>query len=148
IMMCFCELAFFMGYRLGFTRMLAITKIPHKIAQMYETVLEAQNKALAAAKPGVRACELNSICYDIIRRNGYGDYIAHRTGRGVGLGYVERPEIKEGNETMLEPNMTFTIEPGIYVPGVGGVRVEDTIAVTADGYEELTPYPKQIRIVD
>jgi len=147
LMMCFCELAFFQGYRLGFTRMLAMKKIPEGIERMYQVVLEAQAEVLATIKPGVKASDLDSMSRAIISRSGYGDYLAHRTGRGVGLGYVERPEIKEGDETILEPGMSFTVEPAIYVPGKGGVRVEDTIVVTSNGYEELTTYPKEIRVV-
>ena len=146
VILCFCELAFYQGYRLGFTRMLAIETMPPQIEEIYRVVLEAQQQALAVVKPGERACQIDAIARGVMMKYGYGDYIAHRSGRGVGLDYVEKPEIRERDDTPLRPGMTFTVEPGIYIPGTGGARVEDSIVMTEKGYEELTPYPKEIRI--
>lgn len=148
IMMCFCEYGQFCGYRLGMTRMVTTGKISDRLEDIIKTAMLAQSEVLRAIRPGVKACDMDTLARKVIADAGYGQYVAHRTGRGVGIGYVEEPQLIEGDESVLKPGMTITVEPGIYVPGVGGARLEDTILITEDGYECLTPYPKNVQHIN
>ncbi|HCM78116.1 MAG TPA: peptidase M24 family protein, partial [Lactobacillus sp.] len=115
--------------------------------EIYQVCLEAQLAAQAAAKPGMRAFELDKIARDIITKAGYGEYFIHRLGHGIGQSDHEFPSIMEGNELVLEPGMCFSIEPGIYVPGVAGVRIEDCVYLTKDGNEPFTHTTKELQII-
>ena len=110
--------------------------------EIYRVCYQAQAAARAAARPGVRAGEVDAAARRVIEAAGYGEYFTHRTGHGLGLDIHEAPDIAPGSSTILEPGMVFTIEPGIYVPGLGGVRIEDDILITADGARSLTRYPR------
>jgi Xaa-Pro dipeptidase len=105
---------------------------------IYDLVLKAQDAAIEAVRPGVTAGEIDRTARDIIADAGYGEYFNHWLGRGVGLDLHERPFIEQGDAMPLAPGMVFSIEPGIYLPGVGGARVEETVLVTEDGYEVLS----------
>ena len=91
------------------------------------------------------SCEaVDRVARDVIESAGLGEYFIHRLGHGLGLSVHELPNIVEGNERILQPGMVFTIEPGVYVPGVGGVRIEDDVVVTVDGVDVLTSYPREL----
>lgn len=108
-----------------------------KLQHIYDTVLKAQEAAIEAAKPGIKAKELDKIARDIIDKAGYGDYFVHSLGHGVGLDIHEYPYINKKSEEILSENMIFTIEPGIYIPDYYGVRIEDMVVMTSSGAEVL-----------
>lgn len=116
---------------------------PSEDAQnIYKTVLKAEQSAIEAIKPGVMIKDIDKNARDIISEAGYGDYFPHRLGHGLGLEEHEYQDVSSANENPLEAGMVITIEPGIYVPDVAGVRIEDDILVTENGYEILTKYQK------
>ena len=100
-----------------------------KRQKVYDTVLKAQEAAIKAAKPGVKACDIDKAARDVIEKAGFGNYFVHSTGHGVGLDIHELPVISAKSETIIEENMVFTIEPGIYLPGEFGVRIEDMVKI-------------------
>jgi len=105
---------------------------------IYDIVLEAQDAAIRAVKPGIPAGEIDRVARDIIERAGYGEAFNHWLGRGEGLDLHERPFMEKGDTMLLKPGMIFSIEPGIYLPGLGGARVEETVLVTDRGYEVIS----------
>ena len=115
-----------------------------RLAEIYEITLQANLAAIARVRPGVRAREIDDAARDYIAAAGYGEQFLHRTGHGLGLSVHEEPYITSVNELVLEEGMTFTIEPGIYLEGIGGIRIEDDILVTKDGCRILTGYPKSL----
>lgn len=116
---------------------------PSEEAQtIYQIVLEAETSAIKAIKAGVPLQDIDQIARDIISNAGYGEYFPHRLGHGLGLEEHEYQDVSSSNTNLLEAGMVITIEPGIYVPNVAGVRIEDDILVTEDGYEILTHYDK------
>lgn len=133
------------GYHSDETVTLALGKVSDELRTIYDTVLEAHDRALAAVAPGVALIELDRIARDCINARGYGDYFGHGLGHGVGLEVHEAPVVSPRSKAIAEEGMVFTIEPGIYVPGVGGVRIEDMVLVTADGHQPLTKIPKTFR---
>ena len=133
------------GYHSDETVTLALGKVSDKLRTIYDTVLEAHDRALAAVAPGVALNELDRIARDHINACGFGDYFGHGLGHGVGLEVHEAPVVSPRSKTIAEEGMVFTIEPGIYVPGVGGVRIEDMVLVTAAGCQALTKIPKTFR---
>ncbi len=133
------------GYHSDETVTVAVGEVDGNLRQIFDIVLEAHDSAIAAAKSGIRACDLDAVARDFIAGKGYGDYFGHGLGHGVGLNVHEFPALTSKNETSLLAGMVVTIEPGIYLPGVGGVRIEDTIVITETGCECLTSIPKQLR---
>ena len=116
---------------------------PSEEAQtIYNIVLEAETNAIEAIRAGVPLQDIDKIARDIISDAGYGDYFPHRLGHGLGLEEHEYQDVSSTNSNLLEAGMVITIEPGIYVPNVVGVRIEDDILVTENGYEILTHYDK------
>ncbi|UPV76467.1 Xaa-Pro peptidase family protein (plasmid) [Halorussus limi] len=115
---------------------------PEGYAEVHEVVREAQQAAVEAVEPGVPAEEIDRAAREVIEDAGYGDEFVHRTGHGVGLDVHEDPYIVAGNETQLEPGMVFSVEPGVYLPGEFGVRIEDLVAVTESGCERLNDSPR------
>jgi len=109
-----------------------------KLKEIYEIVRTANETAIAAVKPGMHAKDIDKAARDVIAQAGYGEFFLHRTGHGLGLSVHEEPYITSVNDIVLEEGMTFTIEPGIYLEGIGGIRIEDDILVTHDGCEVLT----------
>ncbi|WP_096014119.1 M24 family metallopeptidase [Campylobacter lanienae] len=105
--------------------------------EIYQIVKEAQNLAIKAVKPGVRACDIDAAARDFIAKNGYGECFFHSTGHGVGLDIHEFPIISPKSTTIIEPGMVFSVEPGIYIENEFGVRIEDVVVVTNDGCEVL-----------
>jgi Xaa-Pro dipeptidase len=132
-------------YASDLTRTFAVGNINAELTKIYETVLAANEAGIAAAKPGIAAQDVDRAARKVITDAGYGDYFIHRTGHGLGMEGHEGPYMREGNDQILEPGMCFTVEPGIYVPGVGGVRIEDDVTITPDGAKVLTSYPKKLR---
>lgn len=135
------------GYCSDITRTVCYDHVNDEQEKIYNIVLKAEEEAVKATKPGVTAMELDQLARNIITEAGYGDYFPHRLGHGLGIGVHEYPSITGTNELVLQEGMVFTIEPGIYVPNVAGVRIEDDVYVTADGVEILTSYPKALQIV-
>ena len=118
-----------------------------KAKEVFEIVLEAQKRAVAIVKPGVRFCDIDAACRDYITEKGYGEYFTHRTGHHIGLECHEYGDVSSINESVCEPGMIFSIEPGIYLPGEFGVRIEDLILVTEDGYENLNKLNKELVVI-
>lgn len=135
------------GYCSDITRTVVYGKPTEEQLKIYNTVKQANEHAIAAVKPGVRAKELDKVARDIITNTGYGEYFTHRLGHGLGISVHEFPSITGTNELILKPNMVFTIEPGIYKENVGGVRIEDDVVVTANGVEVLTKFTKDLIII-
>lgn len=135
------------GYCSDITRTLALGEPGEEQRQVYEIVLEAELAALHAVEPGITAAQLDRISRTVIDKAGYGEYFTHRLGHGLGISVHEFPSIHGSNDMKMEAGMVFTIEPGIYVPGSVGVRIEDDLAVTENGVEVLTKYPKELQII-
>jgi Xaa-Pro aminopeptidase len=112
-----------------------------KMKEMFCIMLEARKRAYAMVRPGIACAEVDRAANGFLRREGLGGYLLHRTGHGFGLGNHEAPWVAEGSTEVLQQNMLISIEPGIYMPGLGGFRHSDTVLVTADGYERLTHFP-------
>lgn len=110
----------------------------------YETLRQAQQAATSAIRPGVTAEEIDAIARGIITEAGFGQYFTHRTGHGIGVSTHEPPFIAAGSEVVLHPGMVFSVEPGIYIPGNFGMRIEDIVAVTAEGVEILNQQPREL----
>lgn len=121
------------------TRTIFLNNIPYasKLREIYNIVLEAQQKAIGACRAGIRCDELDSIARKHIEKYGYGDKFGHSLGHGVGLEVHEEPVVTGKNKTILKENMVVTIEPGIYIPGLGGIRIEDMVIVRKNGCENL-----------
>ncbi len=133
------------GYHSDETVTLAVGEIDRKLRQIFDIVLEAHDSALDAICPDLPICELDAVARNIIAEHGYGKYFGHGLGHGVGLEVHEYPSVSERNSHKLQVGMVITIEPGIYLPGLGGVRIEDTVVVIADGYDSITEIPKQFK---
>ncbi len=145
VYMCFCPFTLFKQIKLGFDREYFVGGISDEHAGIYEIALKAQAAALEMIRPGIPAEEVHFAALDVYQTAGFG--ICYRTGRGVGYSYLECPEFKEGDKTILQAGMTFAVDGGITIDGEFGARVGDSIVVTEDGFEYLTPYPKDLRIL-
>ncbi|NLD07716.1 MAG: aminopeptidase P family protein, partial [Lactobacillus sp.] len=135
------------GYASDSSRTVAYGEPSDKQREIYEVDREAQQAAIEAAKPGITAEELDSVARDIITKAGYGEYFIHRLGHGIGKNVHEYPSIVQGNDLVLEEGMCFSIEPGIYIPGFAGVRIEDCGVVTKDGFKPFTHTDKDLKIL-
>lgn len=135
------------GYCSDITRTVAFGKISEEQEAIYQVVLEAQEAAIQAVKVGEPVKTLDQTARHIIHDKGYGNYFPHRLGHGLGISVHEYPSITETNDLKLEAGMVFTIEPGIYIEGVAGVRIEDDILVTDRGVEMLTNYQKSLQFI-
>lgn len=131
-------------YRSDISRTFFVGTPTAELEKIYGIVLEAQKAAIERVKPGVPVKDIDLAARDIITEAGYGQYFLNRTGHGLGLDVHEPISIHDKSEHLLEEGMVFTVEPGIYIPGLGGVRIEDDIAVTKDGRIVLTRYPKEL----
>ncbi|CAM3756457.1 M24 family metallopeptidase [Mesobacillus zeae] len=136
------------GYCSDITRTVAFGQVSGKQTEIYETVLRGQLEALKAIKPGTACSQVDLAARNVIAEAGYGEYFPHRLGHGLGISVHEYPSITETSPLLLEEGMVFTVEPGIYVPGIAGVRIEDDVMVTADGVEILTKHPKDLLIIE
>ena len=133
------------GYLSDITRTFAIGDIHPEFAHIGKVVLEANTSARNIARPGLEIQQIDQAARSVIESAGYGKFFTHRTGHGLGMEGHEQPYIRSGNHTPLEPGMTFTIEPGIYLPDQNGVRIEDDVVITTTGCETLTSLPREIR---
>ena len=126
------------GYTADLTRTVVLGKATQRQKAIYNTVFKAQQYATSKVKAGIKACDLDKIARDIIKKAGYSKYFGHGLGHGIGLLIHDNPAINPTNQQVLEPGMIITIEPGIYIPNWGGVRIEDDVLVTQRGYEVMT----------
>ncbi|MCX5971349.1 MAG: Xaa-Pro peptidase family protein [Coprothermobacterota bacterium] len=129
------------GYFSDMTRTAFLGDPPKEFLRVYRTVAEAKEKATSAIRPGVRIGELDRIARAHIEAAGYGPFFTHRLGHGLGLEVHEEPYVHAGNDLQLEEGMCFSVEPGVYLPGRFGVRLEDCVVVESDGPRSLTAYP-------
>jgi Xaa-Pro aminopeptidase len=138
------------GYCVDLTRTLALGEASDEARRVHAAVAAAQGAAIARARPGIRASDVDRAARDVLSDAGLGEAFGHGTGHGLGLEIHEEPRVarptpgRETDDLMLEPGMVFTIEPGAYVPGWGGVRIEDDVLVTASGCEVLTEAPRDL----
>ncbi|WP_168119259.1 Xaa-Pro peptidase family protein [Paenibacillus sp. HB172176] len=136
--------AYYKGYCSDLTRTVVIGKPSDKHREIYSIVLEAQLHALEHIMPGMTGLEADALARDIITKHGYGEQFGHGTGHGLGMEIHESPRLSRLSDTILTPGMTVTVEPGIYIPGFGGVRIEDDIVITDSGIKILTSSPKEL----
>ncbi|GEM04417.1 Xaa-Pro dipeptidase [Halolactibacillus miurensis] len=139
--------ALYKGYCSDMTRTFAVGEISDELRKIYDTVLEAHMRGIQGTKAGMTGKEADALTRDYIKAEGYGDYFGHGTGHGLGMEVHEGPRLSPMGEVMLKENMVVTVEPGIYVPDVGGGRIEDDIVITKDGNRSLNKAPKQLIIV-
>jgi Xaa-Pro aminopeptidase len=135
------------GYISDLTRTLAIGPVDPELAKIHAIVLKANRAGVAAVRPGATCAEVDHAARQVIEAAGYGGYFTHRTGHGIGMEAHEPPYIRGDNEDKLFVGNTFTVEPGIYLPGRNGVRIEDNVAITKDGAECLSDMPRELRTV-
>lgn len=135
------------GYYADITRTVALGEPGAEKRRLYELVRRANEAGRDAVRPGVAAQEVDRAARRVIAEGGFGEHFIHRTGHGLGLEVHEPPYIVEGNDLLLAPGMTFTVEPGIYVEGLGGVRIEDDLLVTPEGAESLTTMGRELVVL-
>jgi Xaa-Pro aminopeptidase len=133
------------GYHADETVTVAVGTVSGQLRQVFDTVLRAHDLALTAVAPGLPLVDLDRIAREEIAAAGYGEFFGHGLGHGVGLEVHEAPTVSPRSRSAIQPGMVFTIEPGIYLPDLGGVRIEDMVLATADGGRVLTRIPKQYR---
>ena len=132
------------GYGAECERTFFVTPPTAKMKELFATMQEARARAFALLRPGTPYAEIDEAANGFLRQEGLGDYLLHRTGHGFGLGTHEGPWIASGSEGVLAENMLVSIEPGIYIPNLGGFRHSDTVLITKDGYESLTQFPRDL----
>lgn len=139
--------AAFDGYISDLTRTFAVGEVEEEYLKIHKIVQEANAAGRAAAKPGVPCADVDKAARAVIEKAGYGNFFTHRTGHGIGMEGHEEPYMRGDNMQLLEPGMAFTVEPGIYLPGRNGVRIEDNMVVTESGAESLSDMPREVRVV-
>ncbi|WP_433941253.1 M24 family metallopeptidase [Paenibacillus lautus] len=135
------------GYASDITRTFAVGDLKPEAVNIYETVLAANLAGIQAVKPGVTYGSIDQAARKVIDDAGYGHAFVHRLGHGLGMDVHEYPSVHGLNQDILQPGAVFTIEPGIYLQGIGGVRIEDDVIVTGDGVEVLTSFPKELTVI-
>ncbi len=139
--------AVFEGYRSDMTRTFCVGGRPTgELATVFDVVAESQREGVRAVRPGVAAGTVDQACRDVIAASGWGERFEHGTGHGVGLDIHEGPSVGPGSPAILVPGTVVTVEPGVYLPATGGVRIEDTLVVTEDGNRPLTLFPKEVAV--
>jgi len=138
------EGALYRHYNSDTTRTIVAGSPNERQKDIYYAVLEAQKRGVEMARPGVRAKDVDGAVREVIAEYGYGDYFIHSTGHGVGLEIHEWPRVSQQDDTELRPAMVITVEPGIYLPGFGGVSIEDTILITEKGPVRLTKTEREL----
>jgi Xaa-Pro aminopeptidase len=139
--------AYLKGYCSDITRTVAVGNVSDELKAIYNTVLEAQLLGMKGIKPGMTGKEADALTRDYITEKGYGDYFGHSTGHGLGMEVHEGPALSMKSDTVLEPGMVVTVEPGIYIAGVGGTRIEDDTLITPEGNKSFTHSTKELLIV-
>jgi Xaa-Pro dipeptidase len=135
------------GYVSDLTRTFAIESIPESFDKIAQIVLAANQAARAKAKPGISAKEVDAAARSVIEKGGYGPQFLHRTGHGIGQLEHEDPYISQVSNTILQPGMLFTTEPGIYLTDKGGVRIEDNVVITESGAATLSNLPRELSVI-
>jgi Xaa-Pro dipeptidase len=135
------------GYISDLTRTFAVGEVDAEYQQIHRIVREANAAGRAAGKPGLPCAAVDKAAREVIEKAGYGQYFTHRTGHGIGMEGHEEPYMRGDNLQILEAGMAYTVEPGIYLPGRNGVRIEDNMVVTASGAESLSDMEREIRVV-
>ncbi|MGF6439659.1 M24 family metallopeptidase [Paraburkholderia youngii] len=144
VYLCFCGIANFKNYKLGFDREFFVGSVTDEQARVYEAAVAAQQAALAQIRPGVRCEDVNAAAEQVYKDAGFAP--GYRTGRSIGYSFLETPELKRGEQRTLEAGMTFAVDGGITIEGEFGGRVGDSIVVTTDGFEYLTNYPRELAV--
>lgn len=134
----------YQGYCSDMTRTVVLGKASEKQKEVYRIVLEAQKTALANLRAGMTGAQGDKLAREVIEKAGYGEYFGHGLGHSVGLEIHENPRLSQKEKTVLKPGMIETVEPGIYIPDFGGVRIEDMVVITEDGIRNLTSSPKEL----
>lgn len=137
----------FQGYHSDLTRTVAVGNPTDEARRIYQVVLDAQVRAIEAARSGMKARDLDRVARASIRKSGYGRYFTHSLGHGLGLQVHESPKVSAASRDVLQKGNVITIEPGVYVPGIGGVRIEDDVVIENGGCEVLNKAPKHLMIV-
>jgi len=135
------------GYISDLTRTFAVGEVDEEYQKIHRIVQESNAAGRAIAKPGIPCAEVDKAARAVIEKAGYGVYFTHRTGHGIGMEGHEEPYMRGDNMQLLEPGMAFTVEPGIYLPGRNGVRIEDNVVITETGADVLSNMPREIRVV-
>ena len=135
------------GYISDLTRTFAVGEVDDESKKIHQVVQQANAAGRAAGKPGAACADVDKAARDVIENAGYGVYFTHRTGHGIGMEGHEEPYMRGDNMQLLEPGMAFTVEPGIYLPGRNGVRIEDNVVITETGADVLSDMPREIRVV-
>ena len=143
---CFCNMAQFKQYKLGFDRMFHIADITEQAARVQQAAIDAQQAAIAEIRPGIEAQQVAAAANAVYADRGY--ETGYRTGRAIGVAYLEAPELKAGDTTILQPGMTFAVDGGISIDGETAGRIGDSIVVTESGCEYLTDYPRELMITE
>lgn len=143
---CFCNMAQFKQYKLGFDRMFHIGAVTDDAARVQQAAIDAQQAAIAAIRPGIRAEEVAAAANDVYAARGY--QTGYRTGRSIGVAYLEAPELKTGDKTTLQPGMTFAVDGGISIDGVTAGRIGDSIVVTETGFDYITNYKRELLVTE
>ena len=145
VYLCFCGIANFKQFKLGFDREFFVGAVTDEQARVYETAVAAQQAALAVLRPGVAAEDVHLAAEEVYRAAGLGT--SYRTGRAIGYSFLEEPQLKRGDTTKIEPGMTFAVDGGITLPGEFGARVGDSVVVTENGFEYLTDFPRELTVL-
>jgi Xaa-Pro dipeptidase len=135
------------GYFSDLTRTFAIGEVSEEFKRIYQIVKLANQTACKAGKPGAPCSAVDDAAREVIEDSNYGQYFTHRTGHGLGMEPHEEPYMRAGNSLKLEPGMTYTVEPGIYLPGRGGVRIEDNVVITEDGAKTLSSFSRELQAI-
>jgi Xaa-Pro dipeptidase len=135
------------GYISDLTRTFAVGEVEAEYRKIHRIVLEANAAGRQAGRAGAPCAAVDQAARDVIRRAGYGEYFTHRTGHGIGMEAHEEPYLRGDNVQLLEPGMVYTVEPGIYLPGRNGVRIEDNVLISAGGVECLSDMPRELRVL-
>ena len=131
------------GYHSDITRTICVGRADARQSELYDAVLTAQQRALAALRPGVTGIEVDRVARDYLAEHNLNQYFGHGLGHSLGLEIHEEPRLSKAGKDVLQPNMLITDEPGVYIPSWGGIRIEDTVLITVDGAEPLTRAPKE-----
>ncbi len=135
------------NYCSDMTRSFYRGKPTEKYLKAYQAVLSANLKAIAAVRPGVKMSEIDAVARGEIERAGFGEYFIHRTGHGIGIVVHEYPDVSASSDAICQPGMFFSIEPGVYLAGEFGIRIEDLVVVTEDGCKVINNYPKELQLI-